>query len=300
VSAVNNIEPLPDGTPPRNTTIPTSNLAQLPSAHVPPPTAAIAVPLSILGAIMIVAGGAALHHKGKLAKERELDAAKLRCGGDGDSMSSKSARSTFMSMATQAGARGNDLDKASHTLPRDYAPFSYVPEPGNHVFLPELGEGRGFPRRATRQPFNALKSSDYREGERDREVFKRQQSVVHSFRSLRSSSGRIQTTSRRSRPGRPLFPEYTSSYWEEGEDDTTVTPSVISEDFLSEKLAAIKPRRLPMPPSLLPAPQKLHVRNEVCEFEVPLSPPGLRRQVGEESEKGDVFDAIYRAVKEGR
>jgi hypothetical protein len=94
-----------------------------------------------------------------------------------------------------------------------------------------------------------------------------------------------------------------------GGTTVTVTQSVIADYVLQEKDdRGQKHARLPTPPSLLPTiPQTLHVRNEACEYKVPLSPvlqqQRQRRERGEGEagrETWDVYDAVYRAVRSGR
>ena len=63
------------------------------AAHSAPPTAAIAVPLSFAGAIVLLAGGLALHHRRQLAAERARCGAQLAATSTGstDDASSESA-----------------------------------------------------------------------------------------------------------------------------------------------------------------------------------------------------------------
>jgi hypothetical protein len=60
-------------------------------AHNAPPTAALAVPLSLAGAIILLASGLALHHRRKLAAERELCNARLAATSSSVAPSSSSS-----------------------------------------------------------------------------------------------------------------------------------------------------------------------------------------------------------------
>jgi hypothetical protein len=99
-----------------------------------PPTAAFAVPLSLVAAILLVAGGLSLHHRRKLGAERTRDAEQL-------ALSRQSSLNSFKSSST----RSDDVEHALSVLSRNGAP---VPVP---LFMPV--DVRREPRQFTREAY---------------------------------------------------------------------------------------------------------------------------------------------------
>jgi len=71
------------------------------AGHGAPPTAALAVPLSLAGAIVLLAGGLALHHRRRLAAEKERC---YRARQDGSSSAQLATTATTVGAATAAAA----------------------------------------------------------------------------------------------------------------------------------------------------------------------------------------------------
>ena len=69
------------------------------AAHGAPPTAALAVPLSLAGAIIVLAGGLALHHRRRLAAEKQRAHEKL-------ARSTSRLRSTGLALNLSSGGSG--------------------------------------------------------------------------------------------------------------------------------------------------------------------------------------------------
>jgi hypothetical protein len=289
-SAANNIEPSRERAQQHNSTNPAPSNSTLTDTTPPylaatrmgPPAAAIAVPLSIVGAIILVAGGLAYHHQRSLDKERSLAAARL---------TALSRQSTCSNSSSLSSAQSSDVEKAAGG--RWYGTSERV------------SERRSEPRRATREAFAARTPLDEYYDRRRHGAATRHRSIADSSRSLRSARDR---GGHAHGGGRSLAQEH-SGYAGDDDDEATVTESVIADCVLPEKDdRGRKHARLPTPPSLLPTiPQTLHVRNEACEYDVPLSPVQQQQQQRRgrgEGEAGretwDVYDAVYRAVRSGR
>jgi hypothetical protein len=94
------------------------------AAHSAPPTAALAVPLSLAGAIVLLASGLAFHHRGKLAAERERCtarqsglAAQLATTNDSSGPALRHLRSFGLALdmgggGSQGGGKYDDVEKA--------------------------------------------------------------------------------------------------------------------------------------------------------------------------------------------
>ncbi|KAI9510641.1 hypothetical protein F5148DRAFT_1178045 [Russula earlei] len=93
------------------------------AAHGAPPTAALAVPLSLAGAIVLLAGGLALHHRRKLAAEKERCYSARHLGGlsaaqpsatatmtPGDASDSALRRMRSVGLALDLGEKGGGSD----------------------------------------------------------------------------------------------------------------------------------------------------------------------------------------------
>ncbi|KAI0063250.1 hypothetical protein BV25DRAFT_1915567 [Artomyces pyxidatus] len=95
----------------RNPTNPASNVSPLvASAHSAPPVAALAVPLSLAGAIVLAAAILGLHHRRKLAKEREIEAEILKGVDTAPTFDDLSRRASLLSQFK--GNNNVDLEKA--------------------------------------------------------------------------------------------------------------------------------------------------------------------------------------------
>lgn len=86
------------------------------AAHGAPPAAALAVPLSLAGVIVVLAGGLALHHRRRLAAEKERAREKL-------ARSTSRLRSTglALNLGSGGGGTGADMDVEKALLARSGA-----------------------------------------------------------------------------------------------------------------------------------------------------------------------------------
>lgn len=219
-------------TPPVATATPPTNIL---ATRIPPPTAAFAVPLSAVGAILVVAGTLWARSNRKLTKERALEAEKLSTASRRSSYSHKSEYSNH-----------GDLERALGDLSKHHIPYASHDTP---MFV-SSGHGRGSdrrqPRRATRQAFVGHSSDSYT------------QSSYSSHRSSRASSPSYTARSSRS------FPDRRRDRYQEDEEDDGVTGSVIG-DYMEPEHAASPPR------CLLPAPQRVHVRSPAAPRDIQYS-----------------------------
>jgi hypothetical protein len=126
--------------PPSATVNPSTTLPfppALSATRKSPPVVAFAVPLSVVAAILLVAGGLSLHHRKMLRKEQACEKEKVL-------LSRKASLTSFKSSSTQS-----DVEQALHVLSRNG--LSY----GSDHYT----EYRRRPRESTRQPFPAYASS---------------------------------------------------------------------------------------------------------------------------------------------
>jgi hypothetical protein len=129
--------------PPSATVNPSTTLPfppALSATRKSPPVVAFAVPLSVVAAILLVAGGLSLHHRKMLRKEQACEKEKVF-------LSHKASLTSFKSSSTQS-----DVEQALDVLSRNG--LSYGSENGDHYT-----EYRRTPRESTRQPFPAYASS---------------------------------------------------------------------------------------------------------------------------------------------
>jgi hypothetical protein len=80
------------------------------AAHSAPPTAALAVPLSLAGAIILLAGGLALHHRRKLAAEGERCRAQIASANNNSDAATSSSSSSSSDSARSLRPVGLALD----------------------------------------------------------------------------------------------------------------------------------------------------------------------------------------------
>lgn len=114
------------------------------AAHSAPPTAALAVPLSLAGAIIVLAGGLALHHRRRLAAEKERARDKL-------ARSTSRLRSTGLALNLGSGSGGiyrgaddADIDLEKALFARRDALF----QRGSGGFFPHHATDAYYPRAA--------------------------------------------------------------------------------------------------------------------------------------------------------
>ena len=292
------------------------------AAHGAPPTAALAVPLSLAGAIIVLAAGLALHHRRRLAAEKERareklarSTSRLRSTGLALNLGSGGSRGEIYKRAEDAEvdvekalfARGDALFRGGgsggffrdHVADAYYSRAAagtaalyphYAPEPRHQTrhmaldLLPTLGYRR--PRPPPPPLSSSSTSSSLRRGYRD--VVDADRSRSH-FRGPGSSNGggSLWRSLSISRHRRKVVPP------------SSLAPSPsITESVTSEVL-----------PSYLPSPDFVdrgHHGQRTGDFEfenVPLSPPPLHTR--EEAAEPDdlrmkelrgVYEAVARAL----
>ena len=294
------------------------------AAHGAPPTAALAVPLSLAGAIIVLAGGLALHHRRRLAAEKERareklarSTSRLRSTGLALNLGSGGGRGGIYKRADDADvdvekalfARGGALFRGGggggffpdHAAEAYYSRAAagtaalyphYAPEPRHQTrhmaldLLPTLGYRR--PRPPPPPLSSSSASSSLRRGYRDVVDADRSRSRSH-FRGSGSSNGggSLWHSLSISRHRRKVVPP-----------STLASSPPMTESVTSEVL-----------PSYLPSPDFVdrgHHSQGTGDFEfenVPLSPPPLHTR--EEAAEPDdlrmkelrgVYEAVARAL----
>ncbi|KAF8261531.1 hypothetical protein EI94DRAFT_1810153 [Lactarius quietus] len=287
------------------------------AAHSAPPTAALAVPLSLAGAIIVLAGGLALHHRRRLAAEKERAREKL-------ARSTSRLRSTGLALnlgggGIYKGADDADVDVEKALFARGGALFRggsggffpdhaadacysraaagtaplypyYVPEPRRqtrHLAL-DLLPTRWY--RRPRPPPPPLSSSSaspsLRHGYRDVGIADRSRRSRH-IRGSGSSNG-----------GGSLWRSLSISRHRR----KVVPPSVASPSMTESVTSEVLPSYLPSPDFV----DRSHPSQGAGDFEfedVPLSPPPLHTR--EEAAEPDdsrmkelrgVYEAVSRAL----
>jgi hypothetical protein len=184
-------------------------------SRTPPPVAAFAVPLSLVGAILLVAGGLSFRHHRKLRNERALDAEKL-------DLSRCSSMNTFTSSSIRHD------EEVKHAL--DVLAMRDIRyEPAVPTYLPV--DIRREPRQSTRQAMSMYAATP---------AYARPLNMA-SATPLQPGTKPPANATRIATP-------------EDDDINAGATHSVISNYLL--------PSPIP-PPSLLSAPQQLHIRREV-------------------------------------
>lgn len=231
------------------------------SAHKPPPTAAFAIPLSLVAAIVLAASCLFFRHRRQLRKERTRDAEKF-------ALSRGASFSSSLKSGYSSRSRRNEVEHALDVLARNEL-GNAVPVP---LFMPRVEVRRERePRRSTRAPFPR---EGHAFGPPPSYAYATPNDGQHArsarYPSSRQSSGRskLYTVASSTKHGRPS--RSTS------DDESGVTHSVLAE-YLDQSS--------PVPPTcLLSAPQRLHVRNEAAggrlNREKPLPRSPQRRELG--------------------
>ncbi|KAF9074003.1 hypothetical protein BDP27DRAFT_1416691 [Rhodocollybia butyracea] len=254
----------------------------------PPPTAAFAVPLSVVGAILLVAVFLSLRHNRKLAEERAQDIEKLV----------PSRTSSITSSFKSGFSRQSDIEHALNVLSKanSQGDVRAMPVP---LFMPVDISVRGEARRNTRESYQPNQYTEYsRSGKRFYQEKppsyrtnpvstvsrseSRARSLLSSFSSRPSSHTALYSPSSHHqlpslqlpslRLGSPLChfdhdnhrnqrpPR--SPHREDTTDVECATHSVLDDYLFSDAPKNQTLPALPDPPQcLMPAPQRLHVRN---------------------------------------
>ncbi|KAF5338248.1 hypothetical protein D9758_012870 [Tetrapyrgos nigripes] len=301
VTAVNIPDTIPDANPSPDSVYATRRS---------PPTAAYAVPLSIVGAILLVAGGLCIRNNKKIEEERARDVEKL-------DLERKRSLISIVSLGKKSTySRQSDIEHALHVLSKHdltYSPQRDTPVP---LFMPADCPSRRErePRRATRDPYALSRADTYIQYQRHRSRAGSTYSLAYSEKSNHNmpmpvpspsyyepsitvcASSRAPSVRYKSRPpsratveshhyassptarypeshvssrpesrvsrattsSRPCLPPINTGaplYAHREQHGEGVTDSVLDDYLLSS------PHGPPPPSCLMPAPQRLHVRN---------------------------------------
>ncbi|KAI9432605.1 hypothetical protein H4582DRAFT_2192272 [Lactarius indigo] len=275
-------------------TAPTRDLGPLvAAAHSAPPAAALAVPLSLAGAIIVLAGGLALHHRRRLVAEKERARESSHAGADDVDAEVDVEKALFARGGALFRGRGGGFFP-DHTTDAYYprvaagaAPLYpyHGPEPRQRTrhlaldLLPALGYRR--PRPPPPPLSSSSASSSLRRG-----YFGDVDRSRSRGSGPRNGGGSLWRSLSISRHRRKVAPPST----------LTSSPSM-TESVTSEVL-----------PSYLPSPDFVDQGNrghgtDYFEFEnVPLSPPLLHTREASESEDSrmkelrGVYEAVARAL----
>jgi hypothetical protein len=186
----------------------------------PPSTAAFAVPLSAIGAILVIAAGLAFRHRRKLGEERAKDTEKLALSRQSSFHSYKSAEK---------------VQYALDVLSRHEIGYGAASAPVP-LFMPMERQGvRREPRRSTKMAFapaSYVACTPFRSSE-----------------SIRAPRSRPLLTRTGLSSRSDVYANDASN-----KDEGSATHSVVADYMMPSP---------PLPSSLLAAPQRVHVRNEV-------------------------------------
>ncbi|KIK65960.1 hypothetical protein GYMLUDRAFT_239634 [Collybiopsis luxurians FD-317 M1] len=321
------------------------------ATRTPLPTAAFAVPLSIVGAILLVAAFLSFRHNRKLAQERAQDLEKLIL----------SRKSSTASSCKSGFSRQSDIEHALNVLSKvqSQGEVKTMPVP---LFMPVQVPVQPEPRRTTREAYQPKQYTEYYRPSQERShrerppsyrsapavsPASRSQSRARSLVASISSNSRASSRSAVNHPSdypqhrprhRASIRSYRSShhlpslrigsslhcseyeyrgsevdrewnrhsrsqseeyeYSDEG-DVECATHSVLDDYLFMDP--APKPRTLlpglPNPPQcLMPAPQRLHVRNSGA-----ISPRSYTIEEEEESmTEVDLYEAVANSLNRGR
>lgn len=146
------------------------------ATRTPPPTAAFAVPLSIVAAILLVAVFLSLRHNRKLAEERAQDVEKLVL----------SRKSSVASSFRSGYSRQSDIEHALNVLSKaqSQGDVKTAPVP---LFMPVEVPQQRQPRRCTREAYQTKQYTEY---------YRPSQERPPSYRSAPLSSSRSQSRTR--------------------------------------------------------------------------------------------------------
>lgn len=287
---------------------------QVAAAHNAPPTAALAVPLSLAGAIILLAGGLALHHRRRLAAERERSWSRSRgnrhdCDVDVEKV--LFARALFRGEAPLPDAYAHDAYYGDRLLREktaadgSYSPSSCAPTPSYAYRAPEPRQRtRGldlFPRRefTTARPRAYHSSSLSSSSSSYRGLWARRHSVLRRDVSTNDGGGSLWRSlsfaaaapARHKKVAAPVAP--------------VAPPSALN----SPAMTAVTSVTSDVLPSYLPSPNFVDDRARGGDFgfeNVPLSPPlpSPLHTRGEATDPDDsrmrelrgVYEAVSRAL----
>lgn len=189
-----------------------------------PSTAAFAVPLSAIGAILVIAVGLAFRHRRKLGEDRMKDAEKLTLSRQSSINSYKSA---------------GEVQYALDVLSRHEIGYGAAPAPVP-LFMPMERENiRSEPRRPTKMAFAPASYAASSPSVKSSESVRTSRSRPLLTRSGLSSLGDVHT--------------HLGSNDAPNRDEDSATHSVLADYVMPSP---------PLPASLLAAPQRVHIRNE--------------------------------------
>lgn len=233
-------------TPPVATSTP-----NLLATRIPPPTVAFAVPLSIVGAILLIAGGVFVRHNRKLSDERAKEVEKLK------------SELNYMSRASSYTSRRVEKDLEWGFESNNHGLSSYGPNAMPVPLFMPMAEAHDprerEPRRSTRKAYSDYHPSclqptayGYPHDPQSRAHGSRRSNTILSSSSLEATEWR--------RP-RPSLNQQSRHEHDDVYDGDTVTGSVIDDYLGSEEQG--RPQQVP-PKCLLAAPQRLHIRNQTA------------------------------------
>lgn len=230
--------------------------------HLPAPTAAFAVPLSFVGAILLGSFFMCMHHRRKLKQERLTDAQKLSSTKEKIYLTSphKPAHpATVIYLASSPSTPGSERS-------------SYFAKSANDdIYTPVYTRREGEARQHTRQPFHipttvvtapslhSKHSYSYDPGDRG-----------SRYTAPNTRSTKVPASMFKGAYKSPRMPPGLGHAEEEDEENASVNDSVINTYLTSS----------PIPPCLSPGmpahPGKLHIRNDASStynFDKPLPSP---------------------------
>ncbi|KAJ3889341.1 hypothetical protein GG344DRAFT_78891 [Lentinula edodes] len=136
-----------------------ASVATMLATRTPPPTAAFAIPLSIVGAILLVAVFLSLKHNRKLAEERAQDVEKLVL----------SRKSSVASSFKSGFSRQSDIEHALNVLSKAQSQGNVKPMPVP-LFMPvEIPVPKREARRSTREAYFPEQYTEYNQRPRPRQ-----------------------------------------------------------------------------------------------------------------------------------
>jgi len=295
------------------------------AAHSAPPTAALAVPLSLAGAIVLLASGLALHHRGKLAAERARCttrqgglAAQLATTNDSSEPALRRLRSFGLALdmgggggGSQRGGKYDDVEKAlfARTLFRggfpDHTHDAYYDRHPGRAALAADGLYSHTPSYARRAPEPRQRTRQL--SQLTREFTNRLRAQPSSSRTEsrtlhRRTFGDRQDIRRGTNTGRE------SSLWRSlSIARRKAAPlSALASPAMTESVASVTSEVLP---SYLPSPNFGGTADRVCGYgdgagvgdagfeNVPLSPPPLPRPLHTRGEATEPEDARMRELR---
>ncbi|KAJ7437362.1 hypothetical protein B0H11DRAFT_628991 [Mycena galericulata] len=200
------------------------------SAKSPPPTAAFAVPLAAVAAVVLAASGLFLNHRRKLGAQRAKDAERLSRTG------------TVSSYKSSASRGGSEVSHALRVLSRHHG-YRNSPAPAP-LFMPP-DDGTKARRSSTRDAFPYP-------------AYARWDPPAYGYVSHHRDPPTYPAASAPCRDGRPHLPQIATTGSLMSETDPA-THAVLADYMLPSPTLTSSTS---MPRCLLPAPQKLHTRDD--------------------------------------